>query len=361
MNYIIVAAIIHGFIFSALLISKHENKLANKLFVCMLFSILITIFTYAVLQLKLYNSNPWLHWLPFGASFTIAPAFYLFVKYLVNSNKGFNNKDLLHFTPLAFNYLHSVYHLIYGREIAHVEFHNFTESVQLLAILPGSVYLIYTFRLIKQYESKVREQFSNLHSRTLKWAFILLYIFVFIYGLILLFVIVDIELLFNYRLEFYEMILMPYDELLILSYCVATYWSTIGTYMLKQAPEILDAGRPPSKDFKAIGEKIIAGMKDDRLYLNPELSLRIMEDHLAIPAKEISSILNQYFKKNFYEFTNDFRVEEVKKRLLDKSKEHLTIEALAYDSGFNSKATFNRIFKEKTGQSPSNFRASQNN
>jgi len=61
-------------------------------------------------------------------------------------------------------------------------------------------------------------------------------------------------------------------------------------------------------------------------------------------------------KKNFYTFINEYRVEEVKKRLVDHQYDHLTFLAIAYECGFNSKSSFNFIFKKSTGMTPSEFK-----
>ncbi len=62
--------------------------------------------------------------------------------------------------------------------------------------------------------------------------------------------------------------------------------------------------------------------------------------------------------KNFYNLVNDYRVEEVKKRMVDPKYRHLTILAIAYDAGFNAKSSFNTVFKEKTGMTPSEYQQS---
>ena len=59
--------------------------------------------------------------------------------------------------------------------------------------------------------------------------------------------------------------------------------------------------------------------------------------------------------KNFYTLVNDYRIEEVKRRLEDPRYRNLTILAIAYDSGFNAKSSFNTIFKEQTGMTPSEY------
>ncbi|WP_425289983.1 helix-turn-helix domain-containing protein, partial [Shewanella algae] len=67
----------------------------------------------------------------------------------------------------------------------------------------------------------------------------------------------------------------------------------------------------------------------------------------------LSKIINRAFQMNFNDFINRYRVEEVKKQLQNPKNASLTIMSLAYDAGFNSKATFNRAFKKHTGENPS--------
>jgi AraC-like DNA-binding protein len=96
-------------------------------------------------------------------------------------------------------------------------------------------------------------------------------------------------------------------------------------------------------------------METDRVFLNPNLNLDILSQHSSIPSKTISSVLNQHLQKSFNEFVNGYRVEEVKRRLQETSQSNLTILGTALESGFNSKASFQRIFKEMTGISPGEY------
>ena len=59
--------------------------------------------------------------------------------------------------------------------------------------------------------------------------------------------------------------------------------------------------------------------------------------------------------KNFYTLINEYRIEEFKALASDDKNSHLTLLALAYDSGFNSKSAFNLVFKKQTGETPSQF------
>jgi AraC-like DNA-binding protein len=96
-------------------------------------------------------------------------------------------------------------------------------------------------------------------------------------------------------------------------------------------------------------------METDRVFLNPNLNLDILSQHSGIPSKTISSVLNQHLQKSFNEFVNGYRVEEVKRRLQETPQSNLTILGTALESGFNSKASFQRIFKEMTGISPGEY------
>jgi AraC-like DNA-binding protein len=69
----------------------------------------------------------------------------------------------------------------------------------------------------------------------------------------------------------------------------------------------------------------------------------------------LSATINSNFGKNFNDFVNEYRVKEFKKQIKLPQNQNYTLLAVAFDCGFNSKATFNRAFKKFTGQSPSRF------
>jgi AraC-like DNA-binding protein len=96
-------------------------------------------------------------------------------------------------------------------------------------------------------------------------------------------------------------------------------------------------------------------MKDAKPYLERELTIYDLSDQLEIPRHFISEVINEHMGKNFYTLVNDYRLDEVKTRLEDPKFKHLAILAIAFDSGFNSKSSFNTIFKEKTGMTPSDY------
>lgn len=93
-------------------------------------------------------------------------------------------------------------------------------------------------------------------------------------------------------------------------------------------------------------------MMDKKPYLDPNLTLRSLAQMLEIPSNHLSQLLNEGLDKNFAEYVNTYRLETFKAKAADPVQQHLTILALAYDSGFNSKTVFNTFFKKTMGKTP---------
>ncbi|MEM9297398.1 MAG: helix-turn-helix domain-containing protein [Bacteroidota bacterium] len=96
-------------------------------------------------------------------------------------------------------------------------------------------------------------------------------------------------------------------------------------------------------------------MEREKLYLDPELNRNKVARHLGVSAKLVSAVLNQHANQNFNDFVNCYRVAEVIDKLKSGENNHLTISGIAFDSGFNSQATFQRVFKSIKGMSPKEF------
>ncbi len=114
-----------------------------------------------------------------------------------------------------------------------------------------------------------------------------------------------------------------------------------------------------STEIKKYRTELEQIMIDYKLYLNPDLSLKDLASYLELPANYVSQLLNLGFQKNFSEYVNTFRVNEFKERVLQEENKGLTIMAVAYDSGFNSKTVFNTFFKKIEGITPNAYLKSQ--
>ena len=101
--------------------------------------------------------------------------------------------------------------------------------------------------------------------------------------------------------------------------------------------------------------KIEALIQSEKLYQNPELSLTEIAKKLESNSSVISKAVNQGFAMNFNDFINNYRVEAVKEMFTKGEHKKSTLLGIAYDCGFNSKATFNRAFKKNTGLSPKDY------
>lgn len=99
-------------------------------------------------------------------------------------------------------------------------------------------------------------------------------------------------------------------------------------------------------------------MEKYKPYLNPEFCMADFSESIGVSGHLISEVTNGLMKQNFFDYVNNYRVEEFKKLLSNPEKKDDKIMFLAYDAGFNSKTTFNTTFKKFTGQTPSEYRKS---
>lgn len=99
-----------------------------------------------------------------------------------------------------------------------------------------------------------------------------------------------------------------------------------------------------------------AAMEEERIFLDPDLTLQKLARRLKIHYNHLSRIINERFGTSFNNYLNQYRVEEAKRRLADPAEKDRNILEIMYDVGFYSKSTFNTAFKKFTGESPSEYR-----
>ena len=103
-----------------------------------------------------------------------------------------------------------------------------------------------------------------------------------------------------------------------------------------------------------IAQQLIHEMQTKQYFTDPDISLAKLAQNLKISPHQLSETLNQHLQQNFYHFINQWRVKFVINSLQDKPNQ--TLLTLAYSAGFNSKSTFNSVFKKYQGCSPSAYR-----
>jgi AraC-like DNA-binding protein len=111
-------------------------------------------------------------------------------------------------------------------------------------------------------------------------------------------------------------------------------------------------------DAKEKSRRLKEAVVANRLYEDAELTLTTLAVKLMIHPHDLSRIINMGLERNFSDFINEFRVREVARKMQDPAYHRLTLLGIAYESGFNSQRTFNRVFKDMTGKTPAEYKNS---
>ncbi|MEP1032496.1 helix-turn-helix transcriptional regulator [Ekhidna sp.] len=350
---ITVCAVINGIVFAFLLFEKKENRQANQFLSLMILSMCLTL-TPLAMDMAIWNTYQWLAWLPFSLSYWIGPSFYFYIKILTGGPK-FRKKDLWHFSPIVLNYLHSAYHAALSNADPWPYFHHVAEVLESAAILSIVIYLILSYRLIEPYRRSLFDNVSNTERIDLRWVSQIIYIIAGVCLLFIFFLAASTLAGGRYTLEAWD----DPRSFLLLAYAGILYWMSISGFKQAQIHKIPahEAEENESKRPSEIVEKLDEIIRAQKLYGNPELSLTDLSRAVDISERSISDTINQELNKNFYQLINEYRVEEIKMLLQDPGNDHLKILSMAFDAGFNSKASFNRVFKQFTGMTPKEFKS----
>ncbi|WP_160137348.1 helix-turn-helix domain-containing protein [Chryseobacterium sp. c4a] len=225
------------------------------------------------------------------------------------------------------------------------------------------VYIILCFLALKRYQKMLPEYYSALEKINLNW---LKYIIV---SLIILFIGVFCMIALGTRTD-----VIPFDKIFqIVAAVQSGYLFCIVFFSLRQSivfnqQGTLDVNIVMKQEEKtniqnknssdSLSQKLLEFMETEKPYLDEELSLQKLSLLMNVSTHQLSQTINQGLNTNFYKFVNAYRIDEVREKLKDPEYEKYSILGIAFESGFNSKSTFNKIFKEETGMTPSEFKKS---
>ncbi|NNF35961.1 MAG: helix-turn-helix transcriptional regulator [Saprospiraceae bacterium] len=296
----------------------------------------------------------------------LGPLIYFYVKSAINPEFRFKKKDIWHFIPALIYFVYCLIIWIYdSQQPGYDEVQNglWMESISIayvfalhgyLSNLSMLLYIIFTFILYYQFKDKVNQYYSNTYRVELIWLrnFLYVFSFTFAFGLVAEYIDFNItELHWTQRWWTH-----------FVSACALVYLGLYGYFTDLSGLENIDDLRieiPIAVPVTAISEPryatIIDQMENEQFYLDPDLTLGSLSQHMGIPAQELSSIINGSMGKNFNDFVNEYRVNEVKDKIKNGRATELSLLGVAFESGFNSKATFNRTFKKFTSMSPSEY------
>lgn len=304
--------------------------------------------------------------------FTYGPLLLLYAKWMTTEEPKFNPRYLWHFSPFIIFLIAS---LVFIDEPVMSGTHGFLVIDRFVPFrivyaitffVSITAYSIATFVVIHRHQRRLKKLVSYSSGKiTLQW--LLGLSITFYAGYVIMFIFGGVDILTGF---------MPFDpyEISFIGLTILTFlFGVFGFHQPSIFEEVVkfrkkeseNSGENGSKKYQRSGLKqkdvakyirlIENHMTEAKPYLDRELTIYDLSDQLDIPRHFISEVINEHMGKNFYNLVNDYRVDEVKQRLEDPRYRHLTILAIAYDSGFNSKSSFNTIFKEKTGMTPSEY------
>lgn len=369
-----------GVMAAVVLVTKQSNKKANQYLAALVMICVFTLLHNFLIAAGIYNQKPELYFLPVILSFGIGPFLYLFINRLIFLKPLTKQAIFIHLLPVIIQFLFFSFCFIQNGNSKYVIYTNyytaFVDPFQtLITYVSVSVYLFMSFKQIAQYKQQLNDFYSNTDKIELEWLQKLLFVFMAYYATAIIFILVSYS--FNISENYF-----PSDYIrCIIIFTIAAYASrqttlrSVKNNLLSIASPVLaneihlsaaetiaiskanDDKIDKSKEVNYdLLKSIIEKVENEELYLNEELTIADLASKLGYSTKTISHTINNGLHKSFSLFINEYRVNLFKKKKASGNFEHLSIMGLAYECGFNSKSSFNRIFKEITGITPNEIK-----
>ncbi len=378
-----------GLIYSVLLLKKAiqtNNKpnywLSIFVFLCSLF-----VAPWMLGFAGWYDNQPnrdFMFYVPFQHLFFIGPVLFFYIQSLLNPSFKLNKKQFLHLIPGIIYFIYNLLIFVYDKLILGKYYFyedgtdkDFDEWYQYTGFVSMVIYLVLSIKYYSNYRKLIVQITSNADAVLFGW--IRKYLFAFLAMILLK---IFTEIFFTIFPEytnyvggwwFYLLYSLILYYIAITGYANATetkigfemsVFDTKPVFLLNENQvandnviEIKNTDLKPeiSPEIEIWKTKIEALIQSEKLYQNPELSLTEIAKKLESNSNIISRAINQGFAMNFNDFINNYRIEAVKDMFENGEHKKSTLIGIAYDCGFNSKATFNRAFKKNTNLSPKEY------
>ena len=402
-DLLVLIGMIQGIITVFLLCLNKTRSSQKSVLIALLLTLVLLSSKILIHTLGFWN-YPVFRYLPLAIDTTVQPLVYLYVCSLTLKSFTFKRKYILYFLPTLLFMAHAltVYVTVIFQPdleikniLAEKLFYNRVKVVEDgIAVVLGFIFWYLGLKQVQQYRTWLFNNQSSTKYQELTWLRNILVVTGILVIALLIKTLLENFISFDHYYIIHSQLFHIY--LSIITYYIAfkgyrVYEATknnqeaINTFFsgeesLQPAPaiyfkpepgyslKVTDAEKSPdevsnstSLNLEEIKNKILAALEQDQLYLHPELSLKELAQHINYPAALVSTTINQCFQKNFRNLINTYRVEEVKKRMLDAKSTHLSLLGMALDCGFNSEASFYRIFRQVTGSSPKDFINSRSN
>lgn len=338
-----------------LLLSQKDKKHKSvSILACLLILSGLTLFNDILVTSGISNRIKQLYFIPIYYSLSIAPLFYLFVK--SKFSYRLNKSDLIH---LVIPVIQAVIYFSIG-----------FRSVEFKSML----YDENAFRIYLQIESFLFPIFlvgytilalSYLKRKDIKAYFwtadIKRWLTNFSAGMLLVAVMEFCFSLIEYNTSPTFLSSFPFYLVHTFMLSAFVFWISINGFK-QYYPLQIFTSKPSQKDsdidqneLSELLKRLELLMTKDKVFLNPDLNLELLSKYLEISEKHCSHILSKGVEMNFNQYVNNFRIATFKERIKQGQNKTFTLTSIAYDCGFNSKSTFNRVFKSTCGVTPSEF------
>ncbi len=338
--------------------TKRINRVANRFLGLALTIIVLRIVWVLGIDLRLTTYFPHWSWFPLQFSLAIGPLVYFYVLKITRPEHKLCGKDLLHFIPLV---LELIAHALEVKQSIRTGaatyntliFRQLSPVLQLLAAMSVITYLFWCHRIIGHFYQGLKFNGGDRFRHQWRWLNSLLASFGLLWLLWITYTAVD-YFYFDRRLglhAYYSLYLL-FAVMMIRIAVVAFLRSEVGV----SGRDALLSKPSPSGVLRQKGIWLKQAMEACLFYRDAELTLTSLAEALGIHPHELSRIVNEAFGKNFNDFINEYRIREVTRKMRDSAYDRLTLLGIALDSGFNSKTTFNRTFRQMTGKSPMEYK-----
>ncbi|MGY6647588.1 helix-turn-helix domain-containing protein [Wenyingzhuangia sp. IMCC45574] len=293
--------------------------------------------------------------------FILGPLLLLYVEALFSQKKKINPKNLLHFIPglVYFVFITIPQMISFFREepifsyLKLLEVHHYEYTSYTLLIL----YLIgYTYAAKRKYDHYKKRYQNNYASSSLEninWVN---------HMLIGMMIVCSIDCMIGIVSWISN---VEYDSYYITMLLAAILINYLGYYGTNQTKMLLPGKvieiktkhkKVETNEVDAFRQKLERLFVDDKIHKNEELSLQTLAKKMDINHKKLSYLLNNELDTNFYKLVNQKRIDDVKEKIASPTYKDQTLIEIAHECGFQSKASFNRIFKKETGLSPTQYK-----
>jgi AraC-like DNA-binding protein len=341
--------------------TKSTNSISNKLFATYLLLNAIE-FTGFYTSL-LFNEPNNLLVASREFSYLQMPVLFLYILSVCYSDFKLQWKHLWHVLPYIIGNLVMLPRFYLGSTAQKTElFNNFNSLYEsyfahIALHLQSIIYLTACFIVLKRAKKIFKENYSSGTITIYNWLFQLILFTALLYG----FAVIKNGLKFFGEPEFFEIS----HHILVIIVLVVVCWYVLKALKYPQLFSGVNSKIELTKDLsdqsnllenKEEVEKLSLFMTENKPYLDPSLTLRNLASSIQMNSRDLSVLINQNLNKHFFDFVNEYRIEEAKNILKDPIKKEFTVLEILYEVGFNSKSSFNTAFKKHTGLTPTQFR-----